>query len=363
MEAHAVRSFLAGYDIEAEVAGDNNAFEVGFSLTPNSAPCVFVSDADFERANSLLVEFSDRPDTGESRDSWTCPKCHQVNEAQFDACWRCGATLVDVADDDSIPESEETVEADATKVKIEPPENLVTTLPAPAHSGLTLYFEMIIVAAATMPIFGGYSLFTLTLEACGLHSQASNFYLPSIIRDLLQVGVVLAAIRLSGDHWSMFGLKKPASVDLVTACIVCFVAGALTQMGLGMFLDFLKWMFGERYVVQLMPATREHLNVHGWTGLVTLLVLSIVIGFTEELLMRGYFFTRLEQLLRSTWAAVLLSSAIFGLMHWYGGPFTMCHAFLAGLVYAISFAWSRTLWPVVVAHAAYDFSVLMHRAF
>jgi membrane protease YdiL (CAAX protease family) len=79
--------------------------------------------------------------------------------------------------------------------------------------------------------------------------------------------------------------------------------------------------------------------------------------------MRGYLFTRLEQLLRSTWAAVLLSAAVFGLMHWFGGPFNVCDAFLAGIVYGIAFAWTRTLWPVVIAHALYDFSVFLHRAY
>jgi membrane protease YdiL (CAAX protease family) len=121
-------------------------------------------------------------------------------------------------------------------------------------------------------------------------------------------------------------------------------------------------MFDQRFVQQLITAHQEHPNVHGWTGLVTLLAISILIGFTEELLMRGYLFTRLEQLLRSTWVAVLLSSVVFGLMHWFGGPLMVCNAFLIGIVYGIAFAWARTLWPVVIAHAAQDFSVFLHRA-
>ena len=40
----------------------------------------------------------------------------------------------------------------------------------------------------------------------------------------------------------------------------------------------------------------------------------------------------------------------------------MCHAFLAGIVYGIAFAWSRRFWPVAIAHAMYDFSAFLSHA-
>jgi hypothetical protein len=196
LEAHRLRSFLAGHGIDAAVTGDNNAVEVGFSPTPQSAPCVYVSEADFERARFLLEEFSS----------------------------------------DSISESEEHFDGDSTNVELEKLE----TLPGPTRSATALCLELLVVLAATMPIFGGHSLFTWILQSVGLHSGASSYFLRPIIRNLLQVGLVLVAICLSGEHWSTFGLKKRASADWVTAYIVCFVAAGLSQMGVGMFIDFLK---------------------------------------------------------------------------------------------------------------------------
>jgi hypothetical protein len=90
LEAHDLRFFLAAHDIDAKITGDNNAFEAGFSFTLQSAPCVFVDDADFERAGELLVQFANRPSSPESQPAWMCPNCQEAVESQFDLCWKCG---------------------------------------------------------------------------------------------------------------------------------------------------------------------------------------------------------------------------------------------------------------------------------
>ena len=89
LEAHDLRFFLAAHDIDAKVTGDNNAFETFISFTPQSAPCVFVDDADFERAAEVLVQFVNRRSSPESQPAWTCSKCQQIVESQFDTCWKC----------------------------------------------------------------------------------------------------------------------------------------------------------------------------------------------------------------------------------------------------------------------------------
>src|SRR5207249_714881 len=90
-EAHELRLFLAAHDIDAKVIGDNNAFEAFISFTPQSAPCVFVDDADFEPASALLVQFENRASSTKSQPAWMCPKCQTIIESQFEVCWKCGA--------------------------------------------------------------------------------------------------------------------------------------------------------------------------------------------------------------------------------------------------------------------------------
>jgi hypothetical protein len=70
--------------------------------------------------------------------------------------------------------------------------------------------------------------------------------------------------------------------------------------------------------------------------------------------MRGYLIPRLEQLLRSTWIAVLVSTLLFASYHVYQGAASTIIIGAMGLVYAVSFCLFRRLWPLCVAHAAWN---------
>jgi hypothetical protein len=93
-----------------------------------------------------------------------------------------------------------------------------------------------------------------------------------------------------------------------------------------------------------------------------LFALSVSIGVSEELAMRGYLIPRLERVLGSNLWAVLLSSAFFGCMHLQRGIVAVWGAFWAGIIYGIVFIWTRRLWPTVFSHAMYDFVLYMWRA-
>jgi membrane protease YdiL (CAAX protease family) len=81
---------------------------------------------------------------------------------------------------------------------------------------------------------------------------------------------------------------------------------------------------------------------------------SFCIAFSEELSMRAYLVPRLEDLLRSKVGSVVLSSLLFSAYHIYKGTHGLTVAFLFGLVFASYFSLSRRLWPVMVAHGAWD---------
>jgi membrane protease YdiL (CAAX protease family) len=363
LEAHDLRFFLAAHDIDAKVTGDNNAFETFISFTPQSAPCVFVDDADFERASALLVQFANRQSSPESQPAWTCRNCQEAVESQFDLCWKCGTPREGAASEEAPlalsdnDRGEETPHIDAKPLDV-----VTSTVPSLTRSTWIVWLEVLAVLVLTMPLYGGHSLPGYVLISLGVHNNAADFYLASLLQNAFVVVITLTAIRLSRDPWSEFGIKKPTALDLFTGGIVCVVDSLFTTMGVSIFLDILKSMYSERYVYQLIHTPRPSYHAQGWIGLVTLLVLAIAIGFSEELLLRGYLIPRLERLLRSTWASVLVSAAVFGLLHWRSGVLTVCHAFLGGIVYGIAFAWTRRLWPVAIAHAMYDFSAMLYGA-
>src|SRR5262245_39432766 len=91
----------------------------------------------------------------------------------------------------------------------------------------------------------------------------------------------------------------------------------------------------------------------------------ITAGFGEEILWRGFFFERLRKLLgttrRASVATVVITSALFGMahymsQHWMG----VQQAFIVGLVFGTYFVITRRIWPLIIAHAAFDvFAVLI----
>jgi membrane protease YdiL (CAAX protease family) len=82
-------------------------------------------------------------------------------------------------------------------------------------------------------------------------------------------------------------------------------------------------------------------------------------AFAEELVFRGYLIPRLERLLESSWAAVLVSTVLFASYHIYQGPGGFERTAIAGFIYGIAFCGSRRLWPVCIAHAGHNFIVYL----
>ena len=80
-------------------------------------------------------------------------------------------------------------------------------------------------------------------------------------------------------------------------------------------------------------------------------------GITEEIIFRGIGF-RLGERIFGTWISILLSSAIFGLVHitnpnatWWGA---IAIALEAGLLFALLYAITRSLWLVMGFHMAWN---------
>ncbi|MGA2652414.1 MAG: CPBP family intramembrane glutamic endopeptidase [Terracidiphilus sp.] len=84
-------------------------------------------------------------------------------------------------------------------------------------------------------------------------------------------------------------------------------------------------------------------------------VVSATAGICEETLYRG-FLTWYIAGWTGPWAAIVLSSLIFGLGHVYLGVAQVPRTFLVGLVLALLAYFSGSLWPSIVLHAAIDWN-------
>jgi len=95
------------------------------------------------------------------------------------------------------------------------------------------------------------------------------------------------------------------------------------------------------------------------TAIAVPLAAALVAAFTEELVMRGVLFRIVEDWL-GTWAALVISSLLFGVLH-AGNPHatvwsTAAIALEAGTMLAAAYIRTRRLWFPIGVHAAWNFT-------
>jgi membrane protease YdiL (CAAX protease family) len=86
------------------------------------------------------------------------------------------------------------------------------------------------------------------------------------------------------------------------------------------------------------------------------LIFFLGVGFTEELLFRGYILQNLGEQM-PLWGALLLQSALFGIFHGLQAtPVQLVEIALGGLMLGLLRVASGSLWLAIGFHAAWDFS-------
>jgi len=96
--------------------------------------------------------------------------------------------------------------------------------------------------------------------------------------------------------------------------------------------------------------TQDHLTVR--YALVAI-ALSLAAGFAEESVFRAYGRARLEQLGYRR-VAVWAPSVLWVALHLYGGPYTVLGVACLGVPLVWMAWWKNSIWPLMVAHAAWD---------
>lgn len=100
--------------------------------------------------------------------------------------------------------------------------------------------------------------------------------------------------------------------------------------------------------------TIQLLAPHGGLELTLWICMSVVAGFVEEIVFRGYFQLQFSTLLRNIWAGMLASAAIFGLSHAYEGRQRMLLISVYGASFGTLAILRKSLRPGMMAHAWHD---------
>jgi len=169
-------------------------------------------------------------------------------------------------------------------------------------------------------------------ESGGLNALWQPLY------QLSHIALLLYLIHRGSLPRSRFGLLKPAWQDL--------------PLGIGV------WAFEfssirHSWTLGLTTAMAHVSHMH-WADVATLPLL-ILSAFWQELLMRGYFITRFEQLFESQPLSILAAAGLFSFWHAYQGPSGVIGSLISGLIYGAVFVRTRRLSPLVLGHALWNF--------
>lgn len=156
--------------------------------------------------------------------------------------------------------------------------------------------------------------------------------------------LLLAIARLAG--WSDLGLNRPPGRQVLR----------------------FTWLPVLYILFFLSVAVAAGLPPAGVTGM--LLVNCLLVGLSEELMFRGVLFRALYRRL-PVWGAIWISSLVFGLVHSLNALITgdlpaalvqSANAVLSGVLFAAVLLRTGSLWPAILLHALWDFSLFMAMA-
>jgi membrane protease YdiL (CAAX protease family) len=166
--------------------------------------------------------------------------------------------------------------------------------------------------------------------------------------------LVLAWVWRSHTPWRDIGYVRPRS--WIRSVAIAIVLGALFKLVM------------KAIVMPMLGADPINQRYHYIAGNISALVpmiFAVIVGagFGEETFFRGYLFERLGKLLGSSAVAktsiILITSTWFALVH-YGeqGLAGVEQAAVTGLTFGAIFAFTGSLFPLMVAHAAFDLAAL-----
>jgi len=180
-----------------------------------------------------------------------------------------------------------------------------------------------------------------------------NISLGNLVAFPLGAVLVLIWVRLSHTSWREIGYLAPRNWMLT------LVAGAALGIALKLLMKAVVMPVLGAHPVN--PA--YHFLAHNRGLLPRAIWAMLIAGFAEETVFRGYLFERFGKLLGSSRVAkastVVITSAWFGLAHVADQGITGAQqALITGLVFGTIFACTRSIFLLMIAHAAFDLTAL-----
>lgn len=200
---------------------------------------------------------------------------------------------------------------------------------------LALAFGWFIVVSLVIALFGN--------TAGYLSAMTDDSMYGLLIHELVMLVVIGWFLHRRRWAFERFGFTPTVTDTLIGLALVVALSLLLS----------LSWSLALAVAPGLAATYSVGEPVTGGVHLGTILAVSIVNPLYEELLVSGYVISAL-QVTRGFWFSVNVSVLIRLLYHLYQGAAGVLEIIPLGLVFAIWFARTGRLWPLVVAHAIFD---------
>lgn len=169
--------------------------------------------------------------------------------------------------------------------------------------------------------------------------------------------VVATAFRLRLVSWDNLGLglriagrQRPW---VLVALLVTVPVALVVSYGLANRLGR-EWFAGLNPIAPFSYAEVLPPLATGWLRALAILYLAASAGFVEEIYYRGMLMRLFPGGLPGAAAYVLASALLFASGHWEGGGVAVFRGLCFGLLAAILFRTTRSLWPLALGHSLVD---------
>lgn len=173
-------------------------------------------------------------------------------------------------------------------------------------------------------------------------------YLEVIVAQWTLCAIVLGWWVANGRPWPALGLGDPFEQRAVWVVVVAIAGLAAYHVRAIAKMPAAELFAGRAAlgeVLYLLPQTSLERRLFR--------IVAVTAGVCEELAYRG-FVPWLVAAFAPPWAAVTITTVVFGLAHAYQGPMGIVKTGVVGAVMAGIVWWSGTLWPAMLLHAIID---------
>jgi len=158
----------------------------------------------------------------------------------------------------------------------------------------------------------------------------------------------LVRVKVNKASWSGMALPAPQGLRLLF--------GAVAGFAVIMIASGIEYQLGWLHLVKIDTSLHRGLSKTLWIALA--LIPSLAVGFAEELAFRGYIFQTLGERM-PVWAAALLMSVLFAVLHFslggFNAPFVVSVIVVSLMFLAMRIA-TGSLWFPIGFHGAWDWT-------